>query len=395
MPLRFSTLSALFLAAGCATSVATVPDARPPEPRAARSPVAAQPARTDAPRPPDASVAPAVPAPSEAPTAPAPSEAPAPEASDAPRADPFGDVGFKEINEKSWQAGVRDKIAQREQVAPTDVRFSPGLLRAAFVRSSPPPVAAAPARRGKRVPPRRHEIVVVDNQGVRVASFRPITAHGSDEPPADLRFLSDERLVYEVVRAPASTPPTASRKAAATKPKGRQAARPPNARPTRTPARETTRATPAAPAPEPQPPRLFVIQPLAPRAAPIRCQGFNFTFTRAHDRLAFVGGPTGTAFVAVDGAQVYPRRGRTVVAGAPVWSREGHSLAFLELPATRPPRLVLVADVDDPKGDTTWDLPADAKLDGAAVAWSGRDKLVVRRAATRPIFSASVMTAVH
>jgi hypothetical protein len=380
MPLRSSMLSALLLAAGCATA----PVAKAPEPRAARSPIAAQPARTEAARTPGASIAPAVPASSAVPVA---SEAPEPEASDAPRADPFGDVGFKEINEKAWLAGIRDKIAHREQVAPTEVCFSPGLLRAAFVRSSSP-VVAAPARRGRRVPPRRHEIVVVDNQGVRVASFRPITAPGSDEPPTELRFLSDERLVYEVVRAPSGTPPTTSRKAPAKQPKRRPVARASNAKPTR----ETTRAMPAALSPEAQPPRLFVIQPLAPRAPPIRCQGFNFTFTRAHDRLAFVGGPTATAFVAVDGAQVYPRRGRTVVAGAPVWSRDGRSLAFLELPSLRPPRLVLVADVDDPKGDTTWDLPPDTKLDGAFVAWSGRDKLVVRRAAARPIFSASLLT---
>src|SRR5207247_3627682 len=50
------------------------------------------------------------------------------------------------------------------------------------------------------------------------------------------------------------------------------------------------------------------------------------------------------AYVAVDGAQVYPRKGRTVVASEPAWSRDGHSLAFLELPAARPPRLVLLAE---------------------------------------------------
>ena len=104
-----------------------------------------------------------------------------------------------------------------------------------------------------------------------------------------------------------------------------------------------------------------MIQPLAPppapRARPVRCQGFDFTFTHEHDRLAFVSGQTGATFVAVDGAQVYPRRGRTVVASAPAWSKDGRRLAFLELPPDHAPRLVLVAAIDDPAGDVSWDLP--------------------------------------
>jgi hypothetical protein len=136
-----------------------------------------------------------------------------------------------------------------------------------------------------------------------------------------------------------------------------------------------------------------VIQPIEPGARPLRCQGINFTFTRQHDRFAFVGGPTGTAFVAVDGAQVYPRRGHTMVASAPVWSKDGHSLAFLEMPAAaHAPRLVLVAAIDDPRGDLTWDLPPDSKIDGASVAWAGSGKLVVKKTTARPIFSASFVT---
>jgi len=137
---------------------------------------------------------------------------------------------------------------------------------------------------------------------------------------------------------------------------------------------------------------LFVIQPLAPHARPIRCEGFNFTFAPQHDQLAFVGGQAGAGFVAVDGAQVYPRRGRTIVASAPVWSKDGHSLAFLEQPVAHPARLVLVAALDNPTGDTTWDLPADAKIDGASVSWAGAGKLVVRRTTLHPIFSATFIT---
>ena len=304
-----------------------------------------------------------------------------------PKRDPFGDVGFKEVNEKAWLAGIRDKIAEREKVAPTDVRLSPGLLRAVYVRSSP---VAATAKPGRRPAPRRHEIVVVDNQGARVASFRPIVARGSDEPPGDLRFLSEDRLVYEVMpRAPAAAPPTPT-KAPAAKAKNRPAAHAKNPHATAKPTHETAHTAPTAVASPP--PRLFVIQPLAPPARPIRCQGSNFTFTTQHDRLAFVGGPGGTAFVAVDGMQVYPRRGHTTVVTAPVWSKDGLSLAFLEQPAARPARLVLVAAFDNPKGDTTWDLPADAKIDGASVLWAGTGKLIVRKTAVRPIFTASFVT---
>jgi hypothetical protein len=369
MPLRSTVLSLLVLTAGCAASVPSKPAPKPHQAHASPPPAPAPPPpeeekETPAEEPGAASAE--APPPDAAAT---PVAATTPAAPPAPKADPFGDVGFREVNERDWLAHVRENIAQREKIPPAEVRLSPGLLRAVFVRS-PPPVAARP---GRRPPPRRHEIVVVDNQGRQVAAFRPITSRGSDEPPGDLRFLSEDRLVYEVV---SKAPPPPGPKA-----KGRPAARASKAR----------AMTP--PAPPVAPPRLFVIQPVEPKSRPIRCQGFNFTFTRQHDRFAFVGGPSGTAYVAVDGAQVYPRRGRTTVASAPVWSKDGHSLAFLELPATaHPARLVLVAAIDDPRADLTWDLPPDSKIDGAAVVWAGTGKLVVRKPTTRPIFSASFVT---
>ena len=93
--------------------------------------------------------------------------------------------------------------------------------------------------------------------------------------------------------------------------------------------------------------------------------------------------------MAVDGAQVYPRRGRAAVASAPAWSKDGRSLAFLEVPAGRPARLVMLAELDNATGDTTWDLPPAASTDGALVFWAGSDKLVVGRTQLRPVFSAS------
>jgi hypothetical protein len=379
------TWCAFVLLAGCATSG----EGAAPNAKGGPAPVAA--ADEDE----DASPAPAPPA-RAAPRAPTPPAPAASRASETPRpsagivaaadpepptarssSDPFGDVGFHEVNVKDWLASLRAKLAQQEKVPPTEILMSPGLLRAAYVRS--PPVVT-PTKPGRRVPPRRHELVVVDNQARRVASFRAVAARTGDEPPKDLRFLSDDRLVYEVVEPPE---PAASPVAAPAKSKRRPALR-----------AKSKAAPPPPPKPTTPPPptRTFVIQPLEPRAKPIKCVGISFSFTREHDHLAFVAGTPEAAFVAVDGGQIFPRRGRTVVASAPAWSRDGHSLAFLESPAGRAPRLVLVAALDNATGDTTWDLPPTAAIDGAAVSWAGSGKLVVSKTPTRPIFSTSFTT---
>jgi hypothetical protein len=132
-----------------------------------------------------------------------------------------------------------------------------------------------------------------------------------------------------------------------------------------------------------------VIQSLEPRARPVRCEGYHFAFTAQNERIAFVGGTPQAAFVAVDGTQVYPRRGRSILPSALAWSKDGRSLAFIEAPAIRPPRLVMLADFDNPTGDTTWDLPASTPLDGIRVFWSGSSKLIVGKTPTHPLFSTS------
>jgi hypothetical protein len=376
-------LCAVVLFAGCATSG----DAVAPKKQAMTAPVAD--ADDDDAPPPKAPAAPPIAAP--APAAPRASETPRPatgivaaadpEPSHArSSADPFGDVGFHEVNVKDWLASLRNKLAQQEKVPPSELLMSPGLLRAAYVRS--PPVVT-PTRPGRRVPPRRHELVVVDNQGRRVASFRAVAARTGDEPPKDLRFLSEDRLVYEVVEPPPEPSPPV---VAVPKAKRRPAPRAPKQ------ASKVALPAPPKPATPPPPTRTFVIQPIEPHARPLKCVGVHFTFTREHDHLAFVTGTPEAGFVAVDGGQIYPRRGRTVVASAPAWSKDGHSLAFLESPADRPARLVLVAALDNATGDTTWDLPPTAALDGAAVSWAGAGKLVVSKTPTRPIFSASFTT---
>ncbi|HEX4405937.1 MAG TPA: hypothetical protein VH560_13965, partial [Polyangia bacterium] len=146
MSLRRWSLCMLLVSAGCATGADTTRADAEPE-RAPKKAARPEPAAEDN--------APPVVTPKEAP-AKAAADAPTASADDAPRrtsADPFGDVGFKEVNQKDWVAGLRETISRQEKVPPVDLRVSPGLLRAAYVRS---PVAVT--KPGRRPVPRRHEI---------------------------------------------------------------------------------------------------------------------------------------------------------------------------------------------------------------------------------------------
>jgi hypothetical protein len=278
----------------------------------------------------------------------------------------------KHLTEKQWITEVRTKLGAQLKVDPTELRLSNDRQWAVIVRGPPPPAPGKKPRKG----PRQFQIVVTAVDGKRPQIFRPVTLKGSDEPPKDVHFLADDRLVYEVAQSP---PPATPPKKPAKRPK---------------PAPKTATKL-HAPAPRPVipdphlPERLFVIQPIGKRARPVRCAGTRFSFTAQQDHLAFVGGAFDAGFVSVDGAQVFPRKGRTVIATDPAWSKDGHSLAFLELRPPAPARLVLLAEFDNPSGDTTWDLPASAALDGAHVFWAGLGKLVVGRTSMRPIFAAS------
>jgi hypothetical protein len=307
--------------------------------------------------------------------------------------DPDGPTGsfrppfqMNELSEKDWLRGVRDKLAERLKVPAADIFFSPTKQSAAVLRRLDVP---STRRRGPP-PPRRYRIEVADHQGKVKHRFRPVSARGSDEPPKDLRFLAEDRLVYEVVSPPPAPPavPRASRPGASRREKARASAR--RARAEREGARKAAEAKVALAAAGP-PPRLFIIQPLGRRTRPIRCQGTGFDFARTpmEERMAFVAGRPGAAFVSVNGVQVYPRRGRAAIASEPTWSKDGVALAFLETPAGAPARLVLLAEFDNPNGDNTWPLPASARLDGARVFWAGPGKLVVGRTALKPLFATS------
>jgi hypothetical protein len=273
----------------------------------------------------------------------------------------------KHLTEKQWQAEVREKLGQQLKADPAELRFSPDKQWVVMVKGPPPPPGGKPIKH-----PRRFELLVTDTAGKRRLQFRPVTLKGSDEPPKDVHFLADNRLVYEAVPPPpAPSPPP--RPAAHAK-KGRHPKPPP-----------------PKPVAEGPPPRLFVIQPLSKRGRPVRCQGARFTAPPRQDHFAYLAGDADAGFVAVDGAQVYPRKGRAAISGEPAWSKDGHSVAFLELRSHAPARLVLLAEFDNPTGDTTWDLPASAALEGARVFWAGSGKLVVGKSSMRPIFAATFL----
>jgi hypothetical protein len=233
-------------------------------------------------------------------------------------------------------------------------------------------------------PPRKHKIVVVDFEGRPKARFPAVQVDGSDEPPRDLRFLVDGRLLYEVTLPPPAAPD-------APKQPARPARRPARAKARGKAAVHAAADRPAAAFPSWFPaPRLFVIQPVSGRRTrPQRCDGVHFALPPGVNRLAFVGGKPDAAFVSVDGAQAYPRRGRTIIASNVAWSKDGTSVAFLETPPAGPARLVLLAEPDNPTGDTVWPLPASLSLDGARVFWAGRGRIVVGKSVGRPLFATS------
>jgi hypothetical protein len=333
---------AIALVAGCASPA-------PPEPRHAASPPGA----------------PALPPPVTA--APAPDaavvERPAPTIHEAGPAAPDPSMDTRHLSEQQWLATTRATMSRALKADPAELRFSPDKQWVAVLRGPATQPGGKPSRR-----PRRFQIVAMRVDGKRPLVLRPVVAKHSEEPPKDLHFLADGRLAYEVV-SPPPPPPRSTRS-------GKHARAP--------------KVHPAAhPGPPGPPPRLFVIQPLAARARPVRCLGTHFTSPAQQDHLAYLSGAPEAAYVAVDGVQVYPRKGRAAITTEPAWSKDGHSLAFIEARPGISARLVLLAEYDNPTGDTTWDLPASASLEGARVSWAGPGKLVVGKSAMKPVFAAS------
>jgi hypothetical protein len=385
--LTSALLVGLALAGGCSTAPAPVPAAPVPVPPPAATPAAAGPGTGEAA---GGSAAAAGGAASGSPT---PGQqvgtaAPGPAAAGAPaKRDGQPNVEMTEVNERTWLANLRKKLGEKLGADPADFRLSPRKQLVAFVRSPPPhvlPAAASPAagkKKSKRPPPppppRKHQIIVADLEGKVQATFRPLVVRGSDEPPKDLRFLTDTSLIYEVTKPPPA--PVVAKSA--------PRSHPAHAAAKHKPATPVAAAAPIVPVPPLSEQRLFVVQPIGKRPRPIRCEGWAFTWNPPKDHLAYVAGTVGRTFVAVDGARMYPRKGQTIIASDPAWSKDGTSLAFLELRPAKPARLVLLAEFDNPTGDTIWELPANLTLEGSQVFWANHGKLVVGKSVLKPVFA--------
>ncbi|HEX7499664.1 MAG TPA: hypothetical protein VF524_05085 [Polyangia bacterium] len=237
-----------------------------------------------------------------------------------------------------------EAVAARLGVEPGQLKWSPG--RKSYA------VATAPKESAENGTPYRLAVFgAAGEHRAEVAAARP----GMVE---ELRFLGESRLVYRIA------PPARSL--------GKRATRP---RPT------SKKKTP------PVLTVLYVIQPLAPIAAPVVCEGHGFTFSRNGDHVAWVGGAPGREWLGADGEQVYPRAGVASIQGDPAWSSDGRSLALIE--AGSRPKLVVLVEFDNPQGDSVWPLPPNAIDPTMRVFWAGAGRLVVGHEIARPVFATS------
>jgi hypothetical protein len=282
-------------------------------------------------------------------------------APDASSSGAVSDIGVRHLSAQEWRAEVERVVVERWKIERAELRFSPSQTLVAFVQSAS---RAAASRRAKAASVTRvtHSIVVVDAVGNLKNRLRPTQRPGHSEAPKDLQFLGEDRLAYEVL----FSPPLASTKARGGRPR------------------------PMPVVAGDKPPRIYAIHPLDKRGRVLRCEGSRFVVSPARDRLAYVAGKPGEEFVAVDGAQVYPRgRGRTSIGSEPSWSKDGLALAFVEWRPEVSSRLVLLADVSNLTGDTTWDLPASAPPAALRVFWGGTQRLIVGQSMGRPMFATS------
>lgn len=248
----------------------------------------------------------------------------------------------------SHEANVAESIevvAAKLGVASAEFKWNPG--RTSFAAAVPPKSGAGNGARYRLA-----VFAPTGQQRAEVDAARPGVVE-------DLRFLAGSRLIYRI--APPARP--LDKRAPGPRPSGKK---------TKTP---------------PAPTALYVVQPFAPIAAPMTCEGRSFTFSRNGDHVAWVTGEPGREWVGADGVQVYPRAGVTRIQGEPAWSPDGRSLALIEGGAK--PNLVVLVEVDNPHGDNLWPLPPDATDPTLRVFWAGVGRLVVGHEITRPVFSTS------
>jgi hypothetical protein len=115
--------------------------------------------------------------------------------------------------------------------------------------------------------------------------------------------------------------------------------------------------------------------------------GSQFTWDQKHRHVAFVTGNPGKQALVVDGKNVWPRAGVTKLHGEPVWSNDGHGLAFVD-EGNGAPRLVVLVEYEDPQGDLTWPVPREALAPGLRVFWANESKVIIGEEKLKPKFAA-------
>ena len=237
-----------------------------------------------------------------------------------------------------------ESVAAKLGVAPAELKWSPD--RTSYS------AAIAPKKSARNDAPYR--LAVFGDAGehrAEVDAARPGVVE-------DLRYLGESRLVYRITQPALPLDKRASG-----------------------PRRTGRRMQPTAPT------TVYVIQPFAPLAAPMVCEGRSFTFSPHGDHVAWVSGAPGREWLGADGVQVYPRTGVARIQGEPAWSSDGRSLAVIEGGAN--PKLVVLVEFDNPHGDNVWPLPLDATDPTMRVFWAGVGRLVVGHEMTKPVFATS------
>jgi len=118
-----------------------------------------------------------------------------------------------------------------------------------------------------------------------------------------------------------------------------------------------------------------------------RASSGDFIWGPSKRHVAFVSGQGPKQQVVVDGQGVWPRYGVTRVHATPVWSPDGHGLAFTE-EGPKGPRLIVLVEFDDAQGDLTWAIPKDALSPSLRVFWAGDSKVVIGESTLKPRFAA-------
>jgi len=136
-----------------------------------------------------------------------------------------------------------------------------------------------------------------------------------------------------------------------------------------------------------KPTNLYVVHDISSGEVLAARSGNELVWGPQHHHVAFVSGAKDKQAVVVDGMNVWPRTGTTRIHGQPVWSPDGHGLAFTE-DGAQGPRLVVLVEFDDAQGDLTWNIPREATASGLKVFWAGDNKVVIGESALKPRFAA-------